>query len=96
MDDFRQRAMAELAKYRGLLLDNWEKMRLLNVVVAPRLMHKALLLGDEEYWRYLDKVFRHSVLQSHGQVNGQMCAKMNRPVKRGGMGLRMTYWMWRA
>ena len=25
-----------------------------------------------------------------------MRAKLNRLVKKGGMGLRMTYWMWRA
>ena len=24
---------------------------------SPRLMHRALLPGDEEYWHYVDKVF---------------------------------------
>ena len=52
MENFRQRAMAELARYRGLPLGDREKVQLLNVVVAPRLTHKALLLEDKEYWYY--------------------------------------------
>ena len=37
------------------------KVQLLNVVIATRLMHKAFLLGDEEYWHYVDKVFQDYV-----------------------------------
>ena len=45
MDNFKQRATAELARYKGLPLGDREKVRLLNVVVAPTSMHKAPLLG---------------------------------------------------
>jgi hypothetical protein len=57
MVDFQQRAMAELTRYRGLLRDRWAKVPLFNVVVAPRWMHKARLLGGAQYWHYVDKVF---------------------------------------
>ena len=95
-EDFRQHAMAELTRYRSLPLDDWEKVQLLNVVIAPRVMHKAVLLRDEEYWYYIDKVFQDYVWESHGQVKGQMRAKMNKTVKKGGMGLCMPYRTWRA
>ena len=70
MEDFRQRVIAELTRYRLLALDGWEKVQLLNVVIAPRLIHKAVLLGDEEYWHYVDKVFQDYVWESHGQAKG--------------------------
>ena len=95
-EDLRQRASAELTWYRCLPLDDWEKVQFLNVAIAPRLMHKAVLLGDEEYWHYVDKVFQDYVWESHRQVIGQMRAKMNKTFKKGGMGLRMTYLTWRA
>ena len=41
LEDFRQRAKAELTRYRLLPLDDWEKVQLLNVVIAPRLIHKV-------------------------------------------------------
>ena len=47
-EDFRQRAIAELTRYRLLPLDDWEKVQPLNVEITPRLIHKAVLLGDEE------------------------------------------------
>ena len=78
--------MAALTRYWGLPLDDWAKVQL----VAPKLMHKALLVRDEEYWHYVDKVFQDFVWESHGQAKWQMRAKLNRPVKTGGMGLRMT------
>ena len=54
MEDFKQQAVAELTRYGGRPpLDDWEKVQLLNIVIALRLMHKALLLGDEEYWYYM-------------------------------------------
>ena len=95
-EDLHQRASAELTRYRSLPVDDWEKVQFLNVVIAPRLMHKAVLLGDEECWHYVDKVFQDYLWESHGQVIGQMRAKMNKRVKKGGMGLRMTYLTWRA
>ena len=49
LEHFRQRAIAEPTRYRLLAMDDWEKVQLLNVVIAPRLIHKAVVLGDEEY-----------------------------------------------
>ena len=96
MEDFKQRAMAELARNRGLPFDDWEKVKLRNSMIAPRLMHRALLLGDDEYWYYGDKVFQYFVWESHRHIKGQMRATMNKPAKEGRTGLRMTYRAWWA
>ena len=88
LEDFRQRAMVELTRYRLLPLDDWEKVQPLHVVIAPRLIHKAILLGDEEYWHYVDKVFRlclgvtwpgKRADESHDEHDGQKsrCGTMN-------------------
>ena len=44
----------------------------------------------------MDKVFQDYVWESHGQVKGQMRARLNMTVKQEGMGLHMAYWTWRA
>ena len=83
---------SDLARYRNLPLNAWEKVQLVNIVQFPKWTYQWLFLLEDNANQHVDKLVQKFVLESKGMEQMRHTLKLPTPVKQGGMGLHQFYW----
>ena len=94
---------ADLAQYRALPLDAFERVQPLNCVLIPRWLYHTMFIPHDRMFHHIDKICLEFVAIAKGSEHNKEniyrahnVTHIDSPVKYGGLGLRQIYWAYRT
>ena len=102
-DYFMGTVCADLARYRFLPLNAFERVQLLNAILIPRWNYRVLFLPNDSMFKAVDSMCLNFVLMAEGMERNKTdihqsydVLHVTSPLRVGGMGLQQMLWAHRA
>ena len=90
--DYLDLISSDFAQYAHTPIDRWEHKQVVNSVLLPRWLHRAVLMAPDRWYREVHKLCATFVQQPKGMVPGRSGTLLNTPIAEGGMGMHQLYW----
>ena len=82
----------DIAAYRTLPLNGYEKVAIINTVLIPRWTYRGLILGNGSRMAMWDDILLQYVRDTSGIKQQMNKHRLTTDVSHGGLGLRQLWW----
>ena len=84
--DYLDLITSDLAQYAHIPMDGWERKQVVNSILMPRWLHRAVLIPSDRSYKAVDDLCSMFVRQPKSMVPGRNTKQLSAPVSCGGMG----------
>ena len=82
----------DIAVYRTLPLNAYEKVAIVNAVLIPRWTYRGLFLGNRSRMALWDDILLHYIRDTPGTEQQMNRHRLTTNLSHGGLGLRQLWW----
>ena len=82
----------DVAAYRTLPLNAYEKVAIINAVLIPRWTYRGLFLGNRTQMAHWDDILLQYIRDTPGIENQMNKHRLTTNLSHGGLGLRQLWW----